>query len=255
MLAFLSLLSRIRIGRKEVDVLAVAKRQYLFPAAGFIIGAIIAVVALLLFEFADAELDIFLISLGIVLFLYFVTGLIHIEGLADFGDGLMASGSQERKRQAMKDVSLGAGGTFFMVAAFLATFLLVTHLDGWIRSPDYVFWTDSIPLVFGLIIAEISAKISMITVMTIGPSSHQGMGSVFVSAAGKGKLAAGIAIALLIAFILSGPYSMVVLIGPVSGAIVAFEARRHFGGVGGDSFGAANELGRILTLLAWVILI
>lgn len=255
MLAFLSLLSRIKIGRKEVDVLAVAKRQYLFPVAGFIIGTIIAIVALFLFEYIEDELGILLVSLGVVLFMYFVTGLIHIEGLADFGDGLMASGNQERKRQAMKDVSLGAAGTFFMVAAFLATFLLVIHLSGWIQRPNFVFWTDSIPVVFGLIIAEVSAKLSMITVMTIGPSSHIGMGSAFISAAGKGKLAAGFAIAFIISFILSGVYSVVILIGPIAGAIVALEARRHFGGVGGDSFGAANELGRILTLLAWVILI
>jgi adenosylcobinamide-GDP ribazoletransferase len=245
----------MRFGRKEADLPALARNQFLFPVAGFAIGSIVAIIALLLFEFVGGEVDTLLKSLGIVLFLYFLTGLMHIEGLADFGDGLMASGTQERKRQAMKDVSLGASGVFFMLVAVLLLLLLVTHLDGWTRAPQPIFWMDRIPLVFGLILAEISAKLAMITVMTMGPSSHEGMGGTFVSAASAGKLVVGIFVAVFIAFLLSGVYAFLILIGVVVGIIVTVVARRHFGGVGGDSFGAANEFGRILTLLAWVVLI
>jgi len=255
LLGFLSLLSRLRFGRREIDISALAREQYLFPVAGFVIGAIVSIAALLLFEFAGQEVDILLISLGVVLLLYFLTGLMHLEGLADFGDGLMASGTRERKLQAMKDVSLGAAGVFFMVAAVMSLFLIIVNLDGWMQAPEPVFWMERIPLVFGLIVAEISAKLAMITVMTIGPSSHQGMGGVFVSVASSRKLVIGMAISLFIAFMLSGLYCVLVLIGIVAGVIVSAEARRHFGGVGGDSFGAANELGRILTLLAWVVVI
>jgi len=255
MFGYLSLLSRIRLGPKEVDVGALARRQYMLPITGFVIGSIVSIVALLIFEIPGDTTGIMLESLGIILFLYLLTGLIHLEGLADFGDGLMASGTQERKRQAMKDVSLGAAGVFFLVAALLSLFILVTHLDGWVGSPALTLLFDRIPLVWGLILAEMSAKLAMMTVMSIGPSSHQGMGSAFVSAASPGKLLAGIMMAVLIAFALCGIYCITVLLGLVAGIIVAVEARRHFGGVGGDSFGAANEFGRILALLAWVVLL
>jgi adenosylcobinamide-GDP ribazoletransferase len=254
-LGFLSLLSRLRFVRKEVDFVALARRQYLFPVAGFIIGAIVAIFAFLFFDLVGNEVDVLLKSLAIVLFYYLITGLMHIEGLADFGDGLMASGTQERKRQAMKDVSLGAAGVFFLVASLLTLFFLVLNLGGWSQSPALLFWTDSIPLIWGLILAEMSAKLSMITVMTIGPSSHEGMGSVFISAARPWKLVAASIIAVSIAFLLAGILSIIVLLGLVAGVFIAWEARRHFGGVGGDGFGAANELGKILTLLAWVVLL
>ena len=253
MFGLLSLLSRLRFSRKEVDFVALARRQYLFPIAGFIIGAIVAIFAFLLFEFVGNEIDTYLKSLAVVLFYFLITGLMHIEGLADFGDGLMASGSQEKKRQAMKDVSLGAAGVFFLLVAFVTVFILIINLDGWVQSPTLVSWTDSIPLVLGLITAEMSAKLAMITVMTIGPSSHEGMGSVFTSAARPWKLLTGTAIAVAIAFLFSGIYCIIVLVGLAAGAFVAWEARRHFGGAGGDSFGAANELGRIIALLAWVV--
>jgi adenosylcobinamide-GDP ribazoletransferase len=167
----------------------------------------------------------------------------------------MASGTQERKRQAMKDVSLGAAGVFFLITAFFTLFLLISKLGGWADSPMLLFWTDEIPLVWGFVLAEMSAKLAMVTVMTIGPSSHPGMGSAFVQTASPEKLLVGAIIAVLIAFPLAGIYSVIVLLGIVAGGIVAMISKRHFGGVGGDSFGAANEFGRILALLAWVILI
>ena len=255
MLGFLSLLTRIKFGRRDMDVASLARRQYLFPVAGFVIGAIVSVGAFLLFNVVGNEVDTFLKALGVLLLLYSLTGLIHIEGLADFGDGLMASGTQDRKRQAMKDVSLGAAGVFFMITAFFTLFLLMTKIGGWAESPALLFWLDKIPMVWGLVLAEMSAKLAMITVMTIGPSSHPGMGSAFVQVASPEKLAVGSALALLIAFPLAGIFSVVVLLGIVAGGIVAMLSKKHFGGVGGDSFGAANEFGRILALLAWVILI
>ena len=255
MFGLLSLLSRLKFGRKEVDFTALARKQYLFPAAGFVIGAIVTIFAFFLFDFVGNEIDLSLKSLAIVLFYFLITGLMHIEGLADFGDGLMASGTKERKHQAMKDVSLGAAGVFFLVVSLLTLFLLILNLSGWSPSPMLLFWTDSVPLVFGIIIAEISAKLAMVAAMTIGPSSHEGMGSVFISAAKPWKLAVASVIALLIAFLLAGMFCFIVLLGLAAGAFVAWEARRHFGGVGGDSFGAANELGKIIALLAWVILI
>ena len=39
----------------------------------------------------------------------------NANGLADFGDAMMVSGSKEQKRKAMMDVQLGIGGVFFVV--------------------------------------------------------------------------------------------------------------------------------------------
>lgn len=254
MFGMLALLSRIRFSRTSVNLESVARRQYLFPAAGAVLGIIMCIVAVLAFTYLGGVLDAMVISLLVLLFVYLLTGLIHLEGLADFGDGLMTSGDKERKRSAMKDISLGASGTFFMIVAVLALFLLLNDLRGWTESPVLLLWTDTIPIALGLILAETAAKLAMTAVMVVGPSSHQGMGSIFVSAASPAKFGMGMAIALVVGIALAGVYGFIVLLGPVAGVAIAMIARKHFGGVGGDAFGAANEVGRLLTLLVWVVL-
>lgn len=191
----------------------------------------------------------------ICMFLYLLTGIIHIEGMADFGDGLIASGDIHRKRSAMKDVSLGAGGTFLMILDIILLILLLSQLVEAAFEPINNFWILQPILILGIIVAEVSAKLSMITSMRVGPSSHEGMGSVFIHSASNTRFALGLAIAIVISIIIAGPYGLIVLAGVLSGIGVALVSRKHFGGVGGDALGASNEIGRLVALLLWVIIL
>jgi len=241
--------------RKELDLALAARRQHLFPIVGTILGAAVAIIAFLLFSILGNQLSSLAISLLIVLFLYAVSGLIHLEGLADFGDGVMTSGDAERKRAAMKDVSLGAAGIFLIVVNCILLIFLIGELDGWTDAIAPWIWGGSIPAVLGLILAELSAKLSMLTVMFLGPSSHDGMGQLFVSAANSRRFLIGVILSISIAIALSWVYFFVVLIGIVVGVAITYMARNHFGGVGGDAFGASNEIGRLAALLVWVIIL
>jgi adenosylcobinamide-GDP ribazoletransferase len=91
--------------------------------------------------------------------------------------------------------------------------------------------------------------------MYIGPSAHEGMGSLFVSSATAPRLAAAVTISVIVSALLVGAYFPLVMLGGVAGTMVALTARKHFGGVSGDAFGAANELGRLLVLLGWVLVV
>ena len=252
LLQLFGLLSRIKLAR-GADLASAARIQYMFPLVGAILGAIVAVVSFLIFEVIGDAISSLTIALVAVLVLYFIYGIMHLEGLADFGDGVMASGDTLKKRSAMKDVSVGAAGCFFMVVDLLLLVLLINELLG--QTGPMLLVGIQIPLIFGLIVAEISAKLSMMTVMFIGPSSHEGMGSVFTSQSSIKRFAAGLSISLLLSLLFIGIYFPIVLAGVLSGAFVAYLSRRHFGGVGGDSFGAANELGRLVTLFIWVLVI
>jgi adenosylcobinamide-GDP ribazoletransferase len=249
------LLTRIRLSRRPMDLDQASAGQYLFPLVGMIVGLVAASVALVLNEFISK--DMALISGGAVLVsLYFVTGILHTEGLADFADGMMASGSMEKKRQVMKDVHLGAGGVFatamFLILFFAATSMLTG--DAGRRIELWPFLTLRVPLAFGFVLAEVAGKLSMNMMMFMGPSSHEGMGSVFVRKASGTKLVAAIAISTAIAIIFVGRLFPLVFLGLIAGVAVTVLARKNFGGVSGDSFGAANEVGRLVTLIGWVLL-
>jgi len=238
-----------------MDLDKAAASQYLFPLVGLIVGLIAATVALVLNHFIDKDLA--LISGGAVLVtLYYVTGILHTEGLADFADGMMASGPVERKREAMKDVHLGAGGVFATVMFLIIFFASISLLTGEAgkRIELWPFLELRIPLAFGFVLAEVAGKLSMNVAMFMGPSSHEGMGSVFVRNANFPKLAASIGISAGIAVVFAGQLFPLVFLGLISGVAVTLLARKHFGGVNGDAFGAANEVGRLLTLVGWVLL-
>src|SRR3970040_77310 len=96
------------IPASNTNLETVAKYMYIFPIVGIVIGLIIGSLALGLSLF----LDPLIVSLLVLAALAIITGIHHIDGLADFADGLMTKGKKEKKLQAMKDVSTGSAGIF-----------------------------------------------------------------------------------------------------------------------------------------------
>src|ERR687895_1995460 len=92
----------------------VARRAYLLPLVGLLVGFPGA--ALLLLAFAIPPAVAATLALGTVLL---VAGLHHTDGVMDVGDALMVKGSPERRREVLKDARVGAGavGALFVVYA------------------------------------------------------------------------------------------------------------------------------------------
>ncbi len=247
------LLTRIRLTRRPLDLQKAAEAQSLFPMVGLVTGVAATLLALLLFWLFGKEMA--LVTGGLLLAaLYGVTGILHTEGLADFADGMMASGTKEHKREVMKDVHVGAAGTFatafFLIMFYATATLVMSSADRQVRASPFPW---SVPFAFGLIVSEITGKLAMNVSIFIGPSSHEGMGSIFVRKSSVAKLSIAIAITCAVA-LTAGFMFLLVALGVVGAIAVAGISRRHFGGVSGDTFGAANEICRLATLVGWVLL-
>lgn len=249
-----ALLTRIRMPGASMDLGKAARQQHLFPLVGLVVGLTMAVAAVHLDELLGNGM--MLVVGGIVLCLaYLINGMLHTEGLADFADGLMASGTQEKKRAAMKDAHCGAGGVFAITLYLVVFYALVATLCGKASSNITTFSPWAVTAAIGFVIAEMSGKLAVVTAIYMGPSSHEGMGSLFVEQSSRVKLLAAIGISVVAAALLTGLMFPVVLVGIIAGAWVAMRARRDLGGVSGDVFGAANELGRLAALFGWVLLL
>lgn len=253
--ALLGLLTRIRLPGPAVDLEVAAKQQYLFPLIGLLVGLMAALICIALghvFERGDS-----LIASGLLLAaLYAITGIIHTEGLADFTDGVVASGARERKHAVMKDPRAGVAAVIVVTVYMLVFFALAAKMcaqgdDSTSLLP--VPW--HIPVAFGLVVSEVSGKLAMNTSMLIGPSAHPGMGSAFVSNANAQRFIIAAVLAGVVCTLAVGFASVILLAGIASGAVVTAIARKHFGGVSGDVFGAANEIGRLCALLLWVLML
>ena len=99
--------------------------MHVFPIIGIAIGLIIGSIGFGLSFF----LDPLIVSLLVVASIAVITGIHHIDGLADFADGLMTRGTKEKKRKAMKDLSTGSAGITSIAVSYthltLPTILLV----------------------------------------------------------------------------------------------------------------------------------
>lgn len=227
-----------------------ARFMFVFPLIGALLGFLAGLFGWLT-SFVLPSLVVGGLVLGVLLLL---TGLHHTDGLLDFGDGVMAHGSPERKIEVMHDQLTGTGGLTLGMITYLVSALCVVALN----VPVSVW---GIPLILSaMVVAEVSAKLSMVVGAWAGKSVHEGMNSSFLAAmhGGKGdaRLVAALAISLGIAVpLLLFAGVIMVLAAVITGLVIVGISHRHFNGVTGDVFGAMNELSRMVSLIALLAVI
>jgi adenosylcobinamide-GDP ribazoletransferase len=214
-----------------------AKCMFLFPLVGAFIGLLAGLCGWATSQFLPS-LVVGALVLG---FLLLITGLHHTDGLLDFGDGIMAHGSPERKIEIMHDQLTGAGGLSLGIMTFLITTFAISELDSGI-------------IIQGLVVVEISAKLSMVVGAWAGKAVHEGMNSSFLEAMHGNKGTARLLAALVISFVIAMPLlwltgAVTVLAAILASLIMVEVAHRHFKGVTGDVLGATNELARMFSLI------
>jgi len=238
-----SFLTTIPVAMDKDMLTDAAKGMFLFPLIGAFIGLLAG-----LFGWVTSMVLPGLIVAALVLgFLLLITGLHHTDGLLDFGDGVMAHGSPERKIEVMHDQLTGAGGLSLGIMTFLATAFAIAELD-----PTF--------MIQGLVVVEVSAKLAMVVGAWGGKAVHQGMSSSFLEAMHGKKGSARLIVALAISFGIAIPLlrfaGVVVILAAILASLVMVEiAHRHFKGVTGDVLGATNELTRMVSLIILVAVV
>lgn len=200
------------------------------PAVGLIVGAVVAAAVKIAGLFLPAALC------GVIGCLTWVavTGGLHLDGVADCGDGLIVEATRERRLEIMKDSRLGTfGGTaLFFVLAFKIGAL--TGLAG--TTPDFV------PLLLGCCLAGCVARGMVFVAMRVPTARPGGLGE----ALHEGVTARHEAIALGLAVAVAALNGMRGLLALGAAALVGLfllsAARKRLGGVTGDVFGCLVEL-------------
>ena len=211
---------------------ALMRHVYVFPVIGLVLGAIIAALAFI----SSQALASNLVAITVIITVYWLCGINHIDGLADFGDGVIAHGTMEKKIQAMKDVSLGTGGGVFIAVLILATFAVVSDIG-----------KGLLPL--ALITSEVSAKEAMIAFAAFSKSLQKGYGQIMIEKTGKRQFLIGLVISVIICATVLGPLGLAMLtISLVAAFYMVLVAKRNFGGATGDGIGATNEVCRLTAL-------
>ena len=221
------------------DLNSIAKNMFLFPIVGIVIGLVIGSLGYGL----SLYLEPIVVSLIVVASLAVITGIHHTDGLADFSDGLMTKGTKEKKRKAMKDLSVGSAGIFSIVLYAIGMIIALSFSNG-------------IDLFKIILLSEIMAKFSMVLMAGLGNSASIGSNSPFIDSMKNKKRLLIAGIITIIPLIVIGEMNGLIVFA--SGIVVTMFlvglSTKSFGGITGDVMGASNELTRLSSLLIFVSL-
>lgn len=167
-----------------------------------------------------------------------LTGGLHLDGLADCCDGLLASATIERRLEIMKDPRLGAFGGIGLVLTLLLKAATLFSLT-----------TQS---ALGIILAASLARWCILPAGLLPLARPSGMGADFKAGFRPWFIAAGAIIPLALSIALGTRGLISLVIGLLAAALVLHLAKSRIKGVTGDVFGMTVEVVEVVSLLAFV---
>lgn len=230
-------LTRLPVGSEPGDWAAFRREPVAFPLVGYLVGGLLVPVLVL-------PAPALTVAAVFVVWVYVVTGINHVDGVADLGDAMVVHGPPADRRAVMTDTTAGVG-------AVLAVALVVAGLA-----------LGAIPLAAGavgavgvVVAAEVGAKLGMVAVVGLGSPTHDGLGA-DVAEPTRARHLVLAALVALPAGLATWPHpaAAVALAGALGAALVVLVwARARLGGVSGDVAGAANEVARVVAIHAGVV--
>jgi adenosylcobinamide-GDP ribazoletransferase len=171
-----------------------------------------------------------------------LTGALHLDGLADWADGRFGARDRERALVIMKDSRIGAFGAIALVLVLVAKWAALARI---IEHPDLLGWLVTVPAVSRF--AQVELAVSLPYARPEG-----GTAAAFVNGARLSHRLVALLLAAGAAIALAGPAGIGgLVVGWALARLHGRGCRRRFGGVTGDLLGAGSEL--IETALLFIV--
>jgi adenosylcobinamide-GDP ribazoletransferase len=238
--AAVAFLTRVPVGRAIVlDAADVGRGGSLFPLVGAGIGAMTGGIA---YALADTLTPLLaaLIALAAAAVL---TGVLHLDALADSADALGAT-NRERALEIMRDHSIGAYGGVALV------------LDLGSKAAALAALAGGMGVVRFAVCAAAASRAAPLVLSAALPYARAGDGlGRALGTTGAARCLAAVVIAALICVAVAGTDGAILLgVAAVVTTAAGLLARRRLGGVTGDILGAAAELAETAALVVAVAL-
>ena len=226
----LSFLTTLPTPRLDLPPGGLSAAAVWFPTVGLILGLLLwGVQAAAGAFFAPPLASALVVAAWVVL-----TGGLHLDGLADSGDGLIPPVSRERRLEILRDPRLGSFGGLALILVILLKTLAVSQVGG--RA---------------LLIAPVWARFWLVWAARHPQARPTGMGAAFAAGLTPTVLVAAAILPVLMIGV-SGPRGVpaVALAGAVAWGCVRLATAR-LGGMTGDVNGLVVELCELAVLLVY----
>jgi adenosylcobinamide-GDP ribazoletransferase len=226
---------------------ALGRAAVWFPAVGLLLGLLLAAAHWLLAWLFEP-----LLAAALVVALWAVlTGGLHLDGLADCGDGLLVATTRERRLEIMRDPRLGSFGGVSLLLFVLLKVLAVAGLPAsgaaGLGLPSFGVWWTPLPLV----IAAVTARWLLLLAGRQPTARLEGLGRAFANGLQPSALLAAGAFTLAVAALGGGRGLASLAAAHLVAAAVFAVARARLGGLTGDVFGLTVELTELAVLLVF----
>ena len=220
----------------EYDEEKLGKSIKYFPLVGAIIGIFLYGINILA---GKITVNRQIAAMIIIIAEIFITGLIHIDGLADTADGLFSYAEKEKILEIMKDSRVGTNGAVALILYFMTKVILLSEI-----RPEYIILYP--------VISRLSTSINA----GLGEYARKnGMSNGIIAKNGKKEAVISIIITMILSFIILKVKGLIILIFAILFILLLMKGvKRKIGGITGDTMGASLELTSILVLLAGVVL-
>ena len=171
-----------------------------------------------------------------------LTGGLHLDGLADCCDGLLASTSVERRLEIMKDPHMGAFGVIGLILVLMLKAAALTSFASLAPASS-----------FGILLAASLGRWCILPAGLLPLARPSGMGADFAQGFQRSFIIWGAILPLAIAILLGVRGVLSALVGLVAASLVLWLAKSRIGGVTGDVFGMVVEVVETIVLIASLI--
>ena len=220
----------------EYDEEKLGKSIKYFPLVGAVIGIFLFGINFLAGKVTENRQ---IIAVIIVIAEIFITGILHIDGLADTFDGLFSYAKKERMLEIMKDSRIGTNGAVVLILYFITKIILLSEV-----KPEYI------------LLYPIISRLS--TSMNAGLGEYarkDGMSNGIIEKNGSKEAVISVAITVILSFLILRIKGLGVLAAAIVFILIFMRSvKKKIGGITGDTMGASLELTSILILLTGVIL-
>lgn len=240
-LVALQFLTRLPIRlKKEADPKELGKSLAYFPLVGLFLGICLVVLEYSLSYFFPTSI----VRLVLIAFLIFITGGLHIDGLADTIDAIASGEKGDDALKIMRESTVGPIGATCVFISILAKYIALGEFVG---GRLYAM----------LLLFPMAGRMGMSTVCLLFPYARkEGTGKAFVSKgttkefiiSGTISFIAGIILFRTRALFILGSIILIVM-------LTGKYFTKKFGGITGDIVGSINEIGELVALLGGTMVI
>lgn len=216
------------------------KSLFFFPFVGLLIGGL----GFALFHFLLALIPAEVLSVLAVMYLAVITGGLHLDGLADSGDGLLSSRPRQESLRIMKDSRIGAMGVIVLIM------VLLMKLSG--------IQEAGMQLPLGLLFIPVGGRCAILITMARVPyaRSEGGIGSLFYSTSSRKCGWWAFFFLICLPGLIEPGFLPFLLLGVL---LTCFLFNRwcihRLGGATGDTLGAVCEITEAVIAVVWSLYI